>query len=286
MIDIIVKLVPSTLSAALAAGLVIAVFRYLNATVNERLRESVSYWILGEVPALNWREQASNLIDKFFGTHHFSWKCFVRSCLVSYILSFLIFTSINSLFSHYATGRSIYEPKGENLGDPRVWVVLFYTVTLISLLPDYFSLLKTRVLLRIAARTHRRTIILLLVLIDLCLSALLITLSLKLFATYWEALDQFGSFFQFINNQIADHFFVYLVYILPIFLSAFLPSMWLYLYLISGVAVKVAFKFSKGVARLSPWLSIERIDKDPLNLIGECAGAITFAAVCLLGYLV
>ena len=138
----------------LVAGSVLGVFELGERFASQRAKDALSKWLLtfevrkeGALP-----DGTQELFERIFGERHFSLKCFMRSAAFSLgamaliiILGLLIrptefVTLINSLtkpISWYLT----------------IWSWLLVTLWIPwSILVDYFSLFKTRIILRILTR--------------------------------------------------------------------------------------------------------------------------------------
>jgi hypothetical protein len=72
----------------------------------------------------------------------------------------------------------------------------------------------------------------------------------------------------------------------PIFVASYLvPIIWIVVVWVIFLISKAASSASIIVARLSPWLSQERIEKEPIALLGEAVAGIIFILVVFVGVL-
>jgi len=162
---------------ATVAGGVWFLFDKTEQSVGSGVRRQASEWLqtstmrelLDEVPTL-----FQVMFDRVFGTRHVSWTCFYRSCFASLVAVTLVMAGWFStrpeariLASEPAFIRSV------------LWLVFF--TGLLNFIPDYLSLLETRVLLRHATgRWRTRTILVVDALFTACISFVVIRYSMEL----------------------------------------------------------------------------------------------------------
>jgi hypothetical protein len=155
----IVQLVGTSSVPVVVAGSVLGVFVLGERLASQRAKDALSKWLLSfdvrKAAALP--DGTQEIFERIFGKRHFSLTCFFRSVAFSLgamafigILLFLIspqevfrkkdqfWESIPSTFGTFGT-----------FGDLLVWIPW-------SILIDYVSLFKTRVILGILSRMHRR----------------------------------------------------------------------------------------------------------------------------------
>ncbi|MEQ9399383.1 MAG: hypothetical protein RJQ04_09425 [Longimicrobiales bacterium] len=121
-------------------------------TVSDDVRDRTAAWILEADPAAAVQGLPSHfaaLFDRIFGDRHLSLRCFWRST----VASFVTVGAITLLY--FATGRRFH---GLDT-DLQTWkmsisvgLVMGLATGLVNVLPDYVSLLQTRLVLRWAAR--------------------------------------------------------------------------------------------------------------------------------------
>lgn len=95
-----------------------------------------------------WPSVFVEMFDSIFGERHFTWRCFWRSCVAS-----LAAVSVCSVFFYWLRPEMAGE-MFENFAIADWWPLLLFFIGF-NLLPDYFSLLETRVVLRILTRGNR-----------------------------------------------------------------------------------------------------------------------------------
>jgi hypothetical protein len=220
--------------AAIGGGLFCGVVKFFD-TVGDRLNEDtrlgIALWLLDAkvAPALEpWPATFAKVFDRVFGERHLSWKCFSRSCMASGII--MLCVVLIGLIILRADGAGI-----TMVGIPEAVIVVL--LSLILMLIDYLSLLKTRWLLRKMAKSNASvTVSLLIILGDALVLMVMVVVPTNL-------------------------------------ISAVLGSIWLCLYAGAGFLLKGAQRFDWLVAWMNAHLEIE---KKPLQSIGLVAGAIVF----------
>jgi hypothetical protein len=90
---------PGQLAAGcVLAGIVWKFFERVEAVLTDQTKLEIAVWLLGVKIGQKvepWPETFAKLFDRVFGTKHWSWTCFWRSCIASYasvgMLLFLAF---------------------------------------------------------------------------------------------------------------------------------------------------------------------------------------------------
>ena len=103
-----------------------------------------------------WPGQVAALFDRTFGTRHLSWRCFYRSCLAS---TLSVLTLLFLWLALHPAGFQTLHFKSEI--EPTylplfgiITIFVFIVLLMISWLPDYFSLLESRFVIKLMSRTH------------------------------------------------------------------------------------------------------------------------------------
>jgi hypothetical protein len=239
-----------------------------------------------------WPKTFAHLFDKVFGHKHLSLTWFLRCCLASYILLFVL------LFIR-------------DLVDPYVWLAIregklymlyaalhrsdigeILTLGLLTnAIPDYVSLLETRYVLSLLARTNNILLWAFLLCIDFVITGC-IGLTIPIWAV-WLRIVIFGHnsamlwsgvlfsiriFFAYLSDfwtvnwlrpqgevyRVSSHGLVY-------YYAAFLTSLWLWVYLAASGILRVARQIDVGFERIKRWFDIEN---KPLQAIGLVAGGL------------
>jgi len=269
---------PGQLAAGgVLAGVVWKFFERVESVLNEDTKLEIALWLLevkvGE-KVEPWPDTFAKVFDRVFGTKHFSLRCFWRSCVASYsvaaIAALVGAVRINAPIPGYWTLTDSLALLGHGI------VMLLIGSVIGNVLPDYISLLETRIALRILCRRDRTATYVGVLAFDL-----LFTIGVAIVAAMiagWVIVDVLVlhgaktitepypfstglSAALFINQNLV------LLWILP----AFFTSIWLWLYAGSGFLLKAARRFDIGFDWFNRKFDIE---KKPLQSIGLVAGAL------------
>jgi hypothetical protein len=256
------------------AGTVFGVFELGERLASQRAKDALSRWLLSfdiqKAKALP--DGTQEIFERIFGERHFSWKCFVRSAIFSLgatafilVLLFLIYPKETSaLIATFFQGFWLWITE---------WLLW-------SILIDYVSLFKTRLILRIISSIRRQItlIAVAIVCIDYIAYKLIFGVSLILFEQIVSVI-QLGVFIRtntpeyllfrapFIPHGI-NWYFVW-------FWSGFVPSLWMWLYAVALVVTRTILRSEKLVNWLRWFLDVE---KNPFRSIGAVAAALAFIA--------
>jgi hypothetical protein len=114
-------------------------------TVNTRIQ--ISLWLIEPRPIgiarRKWNETLVEVFEEFYGKNHWSWKCFKRSAQVSFVLGAPAFF-VNTYHVASASGGSVAFAPSDLM---RFVTSLVETTLFVNILPDYLSLLVSRILL-------------------------------------------------------------------------------------------------------------------------------------------
>jgi hypothetical protein len=242
------------INAAVGGGLFYGVqkfFKEVEEKLSEHSKSEIAHWLLSLKTAdkvHNWPAMFSTMFDRVFGKEHLSVRCFIRSCCASvalFALSLSVFLATRSLLSwreRFAVG---------------IYLVFFGIFS--NLLPDYISLLETRVVLSGMAQSSR------LIVNPDSFSEKLFTLVTQTYYV-WKA-------------PLQDKFFR--IFCLPFFFS----SLWLWIYLGAGFLLKTARRFDTGLSLVNRYLDIEHKPLQCIGLVGGSTVAIAYWLVRVLAYL-
>jgi hypothetical protein len=274
------------------AGIVWKFFERVEAVLTDQTKLEVAVWLLDRKKLSStfqsWPDTFANVFDCIFGKRHLSWRCFWRSCVASYGLLFSILFIYTQIFlSRYQISKTALEkvpppPTNPLIGNlqPRwFWsVALVFGMTLLTnVVPDYVSLLESRVLLRLMTRFRFGLMWSAAILLDGWMTLFIGFLPVEIlsFALTWK--QQPHSFLAIqvhsFRHPVAFARSVYQYALLnPIVVfPAFFTSIWLWLYAGSGLILKAARRFDIGFG----WfISKADIEKRPLSSIGLVAGAL------------
>jgi hypothetical protein len=262
------------LAGGVLAGIVWKFFRRVEGVLTDATKHEIARWLrvrnvetgIVAEDTENWPDTFANLFDRVFGKKHLSWRCFWRSCLASFAAVFITFL---------ASG-GIHAWKNDYLTAPTLagWAVL---ILVINVLPDFLSLLESRLVLAMMGRTQKAVNWILLILIDFVLTFGIAFFACLVFA--W-----LGGLFVYVYDQeperppLSQSIFVARKIIgsgfgaatAMWFYPAFFTSIWLWLYAGSGFLLKAARRFDIGFDWFNRRFDIER---RPLSAIGLVAGA-------------
>ena len=238
-------------------------------------KKAITRWLKNvklESTPTTWPSTFADVFDSIFGKKHLSWHCFWRSCVASCIAVLVmtfIWAALRPLHARDQMEGFVSEP-----GDFVPWVFLFAGV---NLLPDYVSLLESRYIIRrMSAVQHSPGRILLLLALDVVLTVSIFFAAFFLFfafrAIYSLKFSAEGALVVvaiLIGEVLSD-----MVLLSSeetslswgiFFYSTFFTSVWVWLYAISGLAVKVGEYFGITVSRIRWFLDIEN---KPLHSLG------------------
>lgn len=262
-------------------------FEKAEEAVSPDVRGAVARWLRNLDPAgsvQTWPTTFGKVFDRIFGARHLSLLCFWRSCIASFVAVIIVSVLYAALTSGVLFESSIHLS--------RIFWVQF---AVLNLIPDYLSLLETRYLLRwMGNRSTRKSVAGLLALDSFVTAAIaLVAIPVALALTIEMGTRGMGL------TDVPEYVFRFLVeetpYVLgaifslervglfyfrdglplpltaPLaifFYSTFLTSIWIWLYLLAGGAVRVANYAGVWVARFN---RVFDIDSQPLRSIGSAA---------------
>lgn len=249
-------------------------FVKLEETLRPEIKTDISNWLSNlnpEKKLANWPTAFASIFDGIFGKKHFSWRCFSRSCIAS-ILAVLMLTILWWALNPEGFYGYFYRFGFDSLvGSLVLYILLSFCFNLI---PDYFSLLETRYIIGKLRNVHSTPKIIIFLVIDLVATVFIFLVGAAIGIAiitiiygqdnYEETLTGFmGMFLSGITMDVSNDY-------IPVnmgvwFYSTFFTSVWIYLYVISGMIVK-AGSFIGILA--SCIRKIFDIDKKPLRSMG------------------
>ncbi len=275
---------------------VLALFWKADEAFSDEFREALSKKLQGmkvETESVNWPQSFARVFDHVFGERHLTWRCLFRSCLASAlaVLSLL-------LIQYSLHPWEVVKLSADDVGGLLLAAVCF------NFLPDFVSLLETRLVLRfVADRRPTPHTILFMIIIDL-VSTIAIFIILGICATLGLV-----AMYVFLNEEslnlsalsvdyfeMAAKFLTQIwntgIYLEPgvagyasigVFLySTLFTSAWLWLFLIGWGFVR----YGTGVQRVLGALQFALpIKTKPIRAIGEVAAVTTAIAFVVLGIL-
>lgn len=257
------------------AGVVWKFFGRVESVLSDSTKFEIAVWLVGvDVGrALQcWPQTLAQLFDRVFGRRYFSWRCFSRSCVASFG-SFVI-----GLLVSAARDDARPELALSLLEEVRAFFWFAAFVVPISIGPDYLSLLKTRLILKMMTKTTKVWSWFGLIIVDGIITLIIAFNSVTLgFALAWsygmgtvhspgEALLIMRDLYQAPISDFTDN--------APFVYPAFFASAWLWLYATAGGSLKAARHFDVGFQWFNRKFDIER---KPLQAIGFVASLLVAA---------
>ncbi len=220
-------------------------------------KDEIALWLMGAHTGESWAKAYLSMFDGLFGENHFNFRCFLRSSLVSAVTVIGIWMMMNA--NGGMTARL-------DLAGLEFWDVALIGVA-VNLIADYLSLLETRTLLGVLPRLRNPVLHLLILIVDLIVSAAIILTVIWLVQRY-----------EIFINQEANWLEVGLafsVYTAP-FYSTFVTSVWSWGFVLSSALLRLVKHL-----RLSDWLDVEG---RPTLILSLLMGAMVFAGAHLVGF--
>jgi hypothetical protein len=267
---------PGQLAAGgVLAGIVWKFFERVESVLTDQTKLEIAVWLLGVKVGQRvepWPDTFAKVFDRVFGTKHLSWKCFWRSCVISYVLLVLaavIYTQVRFPSVHFMRGLRFP-------GWPHM--AMFFGITLFTnVLPDYLSLLESRFVLRLMTRTRSGGVWTGGLVVDVWLTLLIAFLPIVILSGVlsgrFDSLAVLRVAWQSILHPLdfTRGVFGYAAQSPVVIFPAFFTSIWLWLYAGSGFLLKAARRFDIGFDWFNRKFDIER---KPLQSIGLVAGAL------------
>lgn len=258
------------------------VFEWFDKMLNDKARLALSRWLknLPRDPDLeSWTLVFPKLIDRVFGPDALSLSFIFRSC----IASVFAVTAVTLIWI-----RSSLGPRHVDRDTLVAYLsgVLFELILafVVNFVPDYCSLLISRLIVRRMAKTSSVVATIILLLLDTISTAFLAFFFTS--AAYMMALFLMGG----VSGGDSEQTTILDIlnfrrphpigqYALPLFYSSFFTSIWVWLYVIAGLSVKTLRSMSFVWARIRPWLDI---DQKPMIALGRVAGSLVAATYALI----
>lgn len=140
-------------------------------------------------------------------------------------------------------------------------LILFF---LANLIPDYFSLLETRYLLKVIDEASHVWLKFMLLLVDLFLTFLIFWLGIWFFLRIGLSISGITIDFRDLNYGF-EYFVSHNYFIIILLATSYFTSIWIWLYLLSGIAIKI---LNPVYWIISKSKNIFDIDNQPFNAMG------------------
>ena len=238
--------------------------------VESKIKTDISSWLSNLNPEgklVNWPTTFASVFDSIFGKKHLSWRCFSMSCIAS-VLSVLMLTIL-----WWALHPKLFHTVDHTV-DKSLYIFIILTLCF-NIILDYFSLIKTRYIICKYINVNSATNIIVFLFIDLVATAFI----------FFAGMATIIFIIRYFKDVPADTTLEDLLYVMDIvwagmnvsgknidmyimgvwFYSTFFTSVWIYLYVISGLIVK-AGSFIGILASCTR--KIFDIDNKPLRSMG------------------
>ncbi len=216
------------------AGLLLPLFISAGHAAKNEIKEKVSRWLTNDLRKEEgtrfWANSFIKFFDDFLGNKMFSKKRVVRSTIISYLLCFLFLQIESRNGTHPPT--LAYVLKGNFL--EKVAAIFLYNV-----IGDFLSLQESRVILGLIAKS-RTFVVPFLLILDLVLTWII----------FWGILALYFSLFDNINNLGAILTMPKHMEVWPFLATAFITSIWLYIYTFGAGIIKLRTFVLNGNARI------------------------------------
>lgn len=255
-----------------------AVYRLFEKTedvIKGKSKRKISKWLmnLNFKESYNWGSTFRKLFEMSFTKKHFSWKCFIRSVLCSFVLYVLIALLIYSI-AH----QNYY------FDDDRTNFIFLYFLSC-SVFADYISLYETRILIKFLGKTKSVISQIMILIADLVLtSCIFFVVGYLLMNLLMRGMHYCNRYVPFLKFQITQqnmplkkHFEMFLELFIddpqmtmtasmPIaFYTTFLTSFWLWGFFLSSLSLKFLNRINMPLIFLKNHLDINR---KPIKSIG------------------
>ena len=128
-------------------------FKIAEDATNDTTRRRISNWLMNvnlSGAVSHWPDTFIETFDAVFGKHHLTFKCFRRSSIVSISLVILLMLLHCSMYPESVWAQTMQSRIGQII----VLVITLLMAIVVNLLPDYISLLETRLILRYISQTN------------------------------------------------------------------------------------------------------------------------------------
>ncbi len=254
---------------ALVSGLM-TLFSFAEEVTKSEVKSAVTKWLLNinvEGSFSNWPGQFAGIFDGVFGKRHISFRCFWRSCIASISSVVIVLLVVKGVRS--------------DLGYRDLYPLAFlpFLIIILNFIPDYISLLETRLLIRWLSKKYSTFRIFISLVFDFLITTIIWAIWFFSLGTFYLCLYfkepnmLFVSFFAGLFFRLLPFLFYnpYVAYkpehiiVLALFYSTFFTSVWVWLYVFSGLVVKALNRIGIGLNIFKGMLDIE---KRPIRSLG------------------
>ncbi len=232
------------------SGVLWKLFDKAEAATSLEVKEALKTWLLNAKPGeklVHWSATFGEAFDSVFGKRHLHGRCFLASTIASY-LGVLIVTLLWGALRPDSLSRLV-----QSHGAVEFAIQSLVFATIMNLVPDYVSLLESRLIIRVIARNPSVFRSLSLLALDLVVTA---AIGFCVVGTcLYTAGGDFGDIIRtgvmletWGANDPSPSVFFY---------STFFTSVWVWLYVLSGICVKLGNSISYLAERLRFILNIK-----------------------------
>ncbi len=262
-------------------GGVWGIFERAETVIKDDLRRQISTWLKSDFSEKIDSDLPSmfiNIFDNIFGKKHLSFKCFFRSCIVS-IIAVIIMSFIFQAVTHFYS-PSVFKELYSGILLIILWIFILFFGAILNFIPDYLSLLETRLVINKMRGKHFFSQINFLFIDILLTIAIFFCSALILLSTFTTIrIKDFFSikFIMLLCLTVKDLILfwnessilpsgILLLTLLPIFLySTFFTSVWVWLYFGSSMIVKLLRFIGLSINRIG---FVFDVDEKPLRSLG------------------
>jgi|GEM_PF-2558292 len=232
--------------------------------LNEKTLKAISAWIQNlDMPGdiNNWPKTFVAWFDSVFGTDKYSMKFFLKSGLTSLLASLFMFTlwlvlrPEESVLLHFTKNHALI-------------MALYFFV--FNLIPDYLSLIETRVILKFMAKTPSMLRHMFLLLVDFG-----ITFFITLFIPVYIRNLYGGSYSYYFTSSLPLSVLDGVGFGMPdlplqsiFFYTSFFTSVWVWFYSLAGIIIKLLARIESVFDRIKSWFII---DERPVTFLAYIA---------------
>lgn len=256
------------------AGFVWAMSERVDAVLADDTKKEVAAWLSEGVKKAegldgkgqNWPSTFASIFDTIFGERHLSWRCFRRSCLVSafgVVLMFFLWGVVHpdKFIAYFRL-------------NPRPLIEYIPKFLFVSVLPDYISLLKSRFFIRFMAKANSLTITLL-ILSDFVATLAIVVGTFLLYDYAFISAEHRKDDLQILHEGPTLDSRPGMAPLSAVLYPAFFTTIWVTLYGVSGLALKLARRIGRGLGWFNRRFDIK---KKPVQSLGLVAGLLTALA--------
>lgn len=261
------------------------VFDWFDGGMSPSARERLSSWLRsvpGEDDAESWANVFPRLIDRVFGEKPLSWSFFLRPSAVSIIAV----TTVGLLMWAIYGSEALLSDESASWADFSIFPV---SALVVNCVPDYFSLLVSRWIVRAIAKRPAPLRTSILLVIDLMATTALYVIAVSCWVVAFGLL--FNRFFWGSRGHelLADTRLIFWQDLRLVvrfsdpgfnvfYFASLFTSIWVWLYVLASTGIRLVHNLKALWGALIPVLSV---DDKPMQAIGRVAGVLAAGAYLL-----